>query len=282
MNKIDNLDKVRENKEGILSLSLPVNGGRWEETEFLEIIDMCVKAGMNQLLTIMVDPQASKVAETAPAEIIVGKDGIEKGSHLDMVFPSILNKLRKQFPDLPLIASVSPSEVICYGGKRFLLKCVENGIEGLDLPLYPAIDDPFEFRKFAQDNGIRYFCSLHAHSLDLNNPVHMSTYDGLIRISTGELFLVTAIPTTENGFNGNFFNDHVKRIRKTQEKYGKQNCKILSIGGIATPEDAYQLVQVAHTDGVHFSSKFLNKLLQKQPLEQIEEWIKQVKSAMQG
>lgn len=282
MNKIDNLTAVRDNKEGILSLSLPITFGRWDESEFFEIMDMCVEAGLNQLLPIMYEPQAFKTAEIAPAEIIVSKDGYLRGNYMDMTFPPTLHKIHQRYPDLPFIASFGPSEIVTYGVGRFLEKCKEFNIDTIDLAIYPAADDPLGLYKAIREAGLNYCCPLHAFSIDMKNPEHLVTFDNLVRLSYGELFLVTAIPTTELGFVGENFIPYVERIREKQKEYQNEDCKILSIGGIISPEDAYQLVRVAKTDGVHFSSKFINRLLQKEPLEKIQTWLKQVKDAMRG
>lgn len=130
MNRIDSLIQLRDKKEGILSLTLAPNN-LWDQSKAYELIDMMCHAGMNQLLHLVCDPDASKMAEIAPVEVALLKRGIESGYRTEMISKPLL-EIRKQYPDLPMITTAHIGEMFCYGQKRFLRKCAEIGIDGMD------------------------------------------------------------------------------------------------------------------------------------------------------
>lgn len=276
------LTEVRDAHEGILSLTLPANGGKWEDTEYFEIMDMMVSSGMDQMLTILTNPNAFKNNELATTEVVACRQGIERGADSDLMFTHTLAKIRQRYPKLTLIASGNIPCAIAYGIDRYFQKCVENGIEAIDLPVYPCIPDPFSFTARMHQNGLYNVCSLHADSIDLKNPEHVKVFDELIHIGKGEIFLVPAIPMTAGGFDGEFFKPYVDHIREVQAADNNSGCKIIAIGGIQTAEDAYQLVRVSGVDGVHFSTRFLKPLLAGESLESISAWLKTIKDAMRG
>lgn len=277
MNRLDLLYDVRAKGEGILSASLAPDGAR-DYSALFERVDMLKSAGLNQLLEIVVDPQAFKGADIANTETALVLEGMQKGSHFDMFHETII-ALRNRYPDLPLIASGGITDMLCYGQQRFLTKCAKIGVDGIDFPLYLAAEDPIGFRQGVINAGMYYVAPINAASVDFSDPYIMDLLEKLIVISAGQIFLVPAPPGTGNGFDGKQFQATVECIREIQYKHNVK-ATIISIGGITRPDDAYQLVKVAGTDGVHFSSALIQKLLGGVPLEKIEDWLKEVKAAM--
>ena len=282
MNRIDRFTSLRENNEGILSASLPATTGRWTDEEFMAILDMLVESGLNQLLTIQVHPEAFKAMETAPAEIRVSHDGLMRGLHTDTMFPNIVYEIRKRYPDLAMVVSGNIADFILYGFGRAYEKAKEVGYDGMDMPLYPALTDEFQFRKMSNDLGIHFFNCVHIASFPHLNedPEQRALYEELIATSKGELFLVPALPSTNFGFDGEYFKTVITDIREVQKKYDNTDCKIICIGGVNTPEDVNQLVRIGGADGVHFSSAVLNRLLNGDSLESISAFLKDIKAAM--
>ena len=120
----------------------------------------------------------------------------------------------------------------------------------------------------------KQFVHLHIHT-------DHSLVDGLVRVTSGELFLVPAIPGSGDGIDGEKVRPYVRAIREMQVK-NDNICPIIGIGGISTAEDARQLVHTAGVDGVHFSTAFMKRIFAGETYPYIRDWLKLVKTAMQG
>ena len=278
MNRIDLLKEVNDRGEGILSCSLAPNGVH-DFNELLNDVSFLRNCGLNQLFTLCYDPDVMKLAEIAPAEIRLLKRGIEKGSYREMYFDNA-RAIREANPDLAMIATPMVGDTLCYGMGRFLEKCQEVGVDGMDTAHYLSIEDPVSFRKRVIDAGIHFLCAVDAMEIDLSKPEHVERLDGIVKISTGEILFVGGIPGEAEKLDGNYYRPLVEHIRRVQ-KENNIEARIISIGGLNTPDDVYQMVHVAGTDGVHFSSAFIKRLLAGRYAE-IETWLKDVKDAMRG
>ncbi|NMC64312.1 MAG: hypothetical protein GYA55_14200 [SAR324 cluster bacterium] len=273
------LKETIEKKEGILSISLAPNGIRDYE-EVLNSVQYLTEAGMNQLLMLSYIPDAMKLAEIAPSERKLLLQGIEKGSYRELFFDNAM-AVKKRFSDLPIVATPMLGDVLCYGLERFIKKAARVGVNGWDSAHYQAIADPVGYRKLVEKENIAFICAINAGGVDINNSDHRNTLEEIIRVTTGEVFFVPAIPGTSNVLKGQPVKSMVDFVHELQDKYNN-HCPIISIGGINTPEDAYEVVRVAGTDGVHFSSAYMKRRFRGQSKEEIQAWLKEVKQAMKS
>jgi len=273
------MKEIRRTGEGILSLSLAPSGVRdysdlWYSTGYLK------EAGMSQLLIISFVPDSMKLNGLALAEQRMVAEEMAKGSYRDMVFDSFA-AVRGKFPDLPLIATPLLGDVLCYGMGRFIQKAKAAGVNGFDVATYQTIEDAAGYRARVEEAGLAFICALGANGLELDNPLHRKTMEGVVRVTSGELFFVPGAPGNNRPLSGAAVKNLVDFIRELQDKYHNR-CPIISIGGVTTPGDAYEMVRIAGTDGVHFSSAYMKRRFNGQSREEIQAWIREVKKAMQS
>lgn len=279
MNRIDKLAECRESGEGILSISLAPDCTR-EYKGLLDEVSFLIECGLNQLLVLYYQPQIMGVGLTSPSEVRAVKERAQKGTYPEAFFDSVA-EIRKNFPDLAIIASGVVWDVACYGQKRFLEKCRKIGIDALDFPNYCAVKDPIEFCKDTIEADLRYIYSfMSAGTLDLTQKNQQDVVDRAIDISSREIFVVPGIAGEQKAIDGRECRPIVDYIKEYQKKNEKNGC-VIGIGGINTAEDAYQLVHVIGMDGVHFSSAYLNRIARHVPRQDIAKWLKGVKNAMQ-
>lgn len=277
MNRIDSLKKVRDRGEGILSVTLAPTGTK-DFSKLLERVDFLDKCGLNQLLLIYYEPNSMKIGGIAPAELKLVKQEMMNGTSTDM-FLDNADAIRKSYPNLPLIATVNVGEALCYGTKRLFTKFKKIGIDGIDTPSYLAVDDPVSFRMCAESSGIHFIGAIYANFVNMDNPAHIQKIDNLVKVCRGEILFVPTDQGATKALKGDGFRPLIHHIREIQ-KQNNIDANIIAISGINTPEDAYQMVHVAGTDGVHFSSAFIKRLLADESYENISSWLKEVKNAM--
>lgn len=276
-NRLNNLGDIGAKKEGILSLTLAPNGIH-RYNELIESVDFLQECGMNQLIMMCYEPNAMKLAEFVPAEIQLLKQGLGDGGYTDMFFDNI-TMIRERFPDLPLIANALPGDIACYGKIRFFNRCKQVEIDGIDCAYYHGIKDLFSLRRHTIDTGLHFICAIYANAINMEHQTHREILEQLTVISNAEVFVVPSIAGRTDRINGERLVDIVAYIREIQKKHGI-NGRIIGIGGINDPEDAYQMTHVAGADGVHFSSAFIKKYLGGVPKADIASWLKEVKAAM--
>ena len=218
-----------------------------------------------------------RVSSIAPAEVNVTRLGTLKGTYSDAFFDSAA-VIRKNFPDLPLIASGIVPDIVCYGMGRFVEKLAEVGVDALDTPNYKAVTDPIGLVAYTVDAGVYYIPPVTGADIDMNDEKHRELLTRLTVIGSGELFFVPGISGDTKRICGEGFIPSIQYIREVQ----KQNSlfgRIIAIGGINTPEDVDQLVRVAGVDGVHFSSAYLNRVANHTSKSEIAAWLREVKEA---
>ena len=233
---------------------------------------------MNQLLFITYNPNAGKLGELAPAERTFVKMGRAGGQYEDMFMDNV-RAVREKYPDLPILVTPMIGDVLCFGQKRFVKKCVEVGVDGMDTAMYPAWDDPTHFRRDLEAVGINFVAAITGGAINMDDPTTVEAMDKMVRVSTGEIFFVPAVPGTKSELKGSKFAPAIKRVREVQDQYTGR-YPIIAIGGMNTAEDAYEAVKVAGMDGIHFSSAWMKRLFANEPLEKIETWLKEVKAAI--
>jgi len=267
----------RPKGEGILSLSLATFGIRGYG-EFAERLDMMVESGINQLLLITYHAEVLRLAEIAPAEQHMVNLGLEHGRYAAM-FEDNVSFVKERYPDLPVIVTPMIGDVISFGMPNFVRMCKRSGVDGMDTAQYPAIEDPVNFRRSLEKEGIAFICAVNGGSVRMEDETAVAVMDDLVRTTSGELFYVPGIPGTQSDIKGAAVKPYIDRIRAVQDGCGNR-CPIISIGGISTAEQAYEMVNIAGTDGVHFSSAFMKRIFAGEPLEKIGQWLCQVKQAM--
>ena len=275
-NNLDKLAEVSERGEGIISCSLAPYGNH-DYSALLHDVDFLISCGLNQLLLLCYQPNLLKLAEIAPNEIRLLKRGKKDGQYEKMFFDN-LDAIRENHPDLPVIATPMVGDTLCFGTGRFLKWCQEHKVDGLDVAHYFAIDDPLGYVKRAHEAGIHFIPAVDAMYFDLDNEEHCEIVTELAKIAHGELLFVGGVPGEAPSLDGNFYKKKVEFIRNVQ-KENDLHARIVAIGGMNTPEDAYQMVKVAGCDGIHFSSAFMKRLLANKYAE-IETWLKEVKQAI--
>ncbi len=266
-------------KEGILSVSLAPNGSR-DYKDLLDSVSYLIEAGLTQLMMLSYVPDAMKLSEIAPFERRLLLKGIQYGSYRDMFFDNA-KAVKEKFSDLPLIATPMLGDVLCYGLKRYITKAAQVGVNGWDSAFYQAVDDPTGYRKLVEEANMGFICAIGSGGLDLDNTDHCKILDAIVKVTSGELFFVPAQPGTANSLKGAPIKKYVDYIHDLQEK-NNNHCPIISIGGISSAEDAYEVVKVAGTDGVHFSSAYIKRRFSGQSKKEIQTWLKEVKQAMKS
>lgn len=280
MERIKRAFEKYKGRGGALSISMSTIGGR-DYREFSERLDMLVEAGMDQFLLITFHSEIFRLAEIAPAEQMMVKQGVEQGKYPEM-FIDTVKYARERYPELPIIVTPMIGDAIAYGITNFVRTCKEIGVDGMDTAQYAAIEDLTGFRHQTQEAGMGFICAVNGGAVRLEDAEAVAVLDELVRITSGELFYVPAIPgTVQKGMKGSAFRPYIEHIRTVQKVCGN-SCPIIGIGGISNAEQAYELVRVAGLDGVHFSSAFMKQLFAEEPLEKIEAWLKEVKKAMKG
>lgn len=273
------LQETIAKKEGVLSVSLAPNGiGDYKD--LLDSVSYLTEAGLTQLMMLSYVPDAMKLSEIAPSERRLLLEGIQGGSYRDMFFDNA-QAVKEKFSDLPLVATPMLGDVLCYGLKRYIKKAAQVGVNGIDSAHYQAVDDPIGYRKLVEEANMGFICAIGAGGLDLDNTDHCKMLDVIVKITSGELFFVPAQPGTSSSLKGAPIKKYVDFIRELQEK-NNNHCPIISIGGISSAEDAYEVVQVAGTDGVHFSSAYMKRRFSGQSKKEIQTWLKEVKQAMKS
>lgn len=278
-NRMDSLHELRAGREGILSTSLAPVGDR-NYSVFTERLDCLIRGGLSQLLEIVADPGVFTGTDIALAETQLVLDSTRRGSYREMFFDTAA-VIRQRYPQLPLIASSGIMNVMSYGQKRFLRKCAQFGVDAVDFPRYLTIEDPIDFRRDVRDAGMYIICPIYLDRFDLRCERQMELLEQVTVISEGQLFLVPGASGSSSRFDGRKYRPLIETIRSFQDKH-QIKATIICIGGITTPDNAYELVRVAGADGVHFSSACINRLLDGTPLEQVERWLLESKAAMRG
>ena len=277
MTRLRNLQEVVDRGEGILSCSVAPNGAH-DYKKLMEDVDLLVESGLNQLLMIFSQPATMRSASIAPAEVNAVKEGVKNGNYMDALFDSA-KVVREKYPDLPIIISGIVPDVVSYGLGNFAKKMKETGIDAVDFPVYKAVEDPIGFRYRINEYGIDYITPLMG-AFDLNDEKIKETARKYVEIAgDGEVFLVPGMSGGKKGMDGNVFVKQIEFIKNTQKELKKDGV-VVAIGGINTPEDAYQLVNVAKADGVHFSTAYLNRVANGEDKEEIRKWLLNVKKAM--
>ncbi len=274
----EKLNEVINRGEGILSASLaPYSSRNYERLN--DEVNLLLEGGLNQLLIIHYVPENMKLAEIAPLERkFVLRNYKEEEAYTDMGFDNIA-EIHRNHPDLPIIDTPHFSATVTYGVERFIRKCEKVGVAGWDSVGYQVVEDPCGYRKKVEKHNIGFIGCVSYGGLDLNNEEHRQRVDRMVKASSGELYVVPAVPGSSDGIKGELVRPVIQYIRESMVRQNNLQ-PIVCIGGIASPEDAYQCVQVAGANGVHYSSAFMKKVVEGESRENIVAWLRETKAAM--
>ena len=275
--RLEKLAAVNQAGEGILSLTLAPNGvGRHDP--LLDSLEFLRECGMDQLILLACEPNALKMAEITRAEAwLMNQEQVGRGS-TDVFFDNVA-AIRERFEDLPVVANPMTGDVVCYGQGRFLDRCVEIGVDGIDCAYYQCVADPFGLCAEAADAGVHFLGAVYASALDLANPVHTRLIEQVTLLSRGQLLFVSGVAGERRAIDGSRFAETMAYIRAVQAEHGI-DARIVAVGGINTPEDAYQVTQVAGADGVHLASALIKRQRRGDSSDEIASWLRELKAAM--
>ena len=276
-NRLKKLTDVTARGEGIISASVACCSKK-SYGRLLDDVGALLEGGLNQLLLIFYAPENMRVASIAPAEVAATRNSIAGGTYEEAFFDTAA-AVRAAYPELPLIASGVVPDVVTYGIGRFLQRIWETGVDAIDTPNYKAVADPIGLAAQTLAAGGSYIPPITTSQLRLELPEHQAFLSETARIGREEIFFIPGVSGETKRITGAQFVSMVDCLREKQRQQGT-NGVIISISGINTPEDAYQLTHVAGTDGVHFSSAYLNRVTAGTPANEIIAWLKEVKCAM--
>ena len=170
-NRMELLYETARNRRGVLSTSLAPSGNH-DYSKLHERLDCLMESGLDQLLEIMADPTTFTGTDIAMAETRLVLEGTKHGAYREMFFDTAA-QIRNKYPDLPLIASCGIMNIMSYGQKRFLNKCVEYQVDAVDFPRYLVLDDPIHFRADVRSAGMYIICPVYLDRFDLKNEEQM-------------------------------------------------------------------------------------------------------------
>lgn len=278
-NRLEQLAAVNRAGDGILSLTLAPNGRR-RYGELLDSMEFLQECGMDQLILLAGEPNALKMAEITRAEAwLMNQEQVERGSS-DLFFDNV-EAIRERFADLPVVANPMAGDIVCYGQGRFVERCVEVGVDGVDCAYYQSVADPFGLCAELTGAGVHFLGAVYASALDLANPVHRDLIDRVVDLSRGQLLFVSGVAGEQREIDGSRFVEMMAYIRGVQEARGI-DARIVAVGGINSPEDAHQMTQVAGADGVHLASALIKRQRGGANRSEIAAWLRELKAAMRS
>jgi hypothetical protein len=278
-NRLEKLASGTDAGEGILSLTLAPNGLRRYD-QLLDSLEFLRECGMDQLILLAGEPNALKMAEITRAEAwLMNQEQVQLGSS-DMFFDSV-EAIRERFEDLPLVANPMAGDIVCYGQGRFVQRCVEVGVDGVDCAYYQSVTDPFGLRSELISAGVHFLGAVYASALDLKDPVHRKLVEQVVALSRGQLLFVSGVAGEQRQIDGSRFVETMAYIRSVQRARGI-DARIVAVGGINSPEDARQMTQVAGADGIHLASALIKKKRGGATRDEIATWLRELKAAMRS
>ncbi len=160
---------------------------------------------------------------------------------------ALVARLRKKYPDLPIILMTYSNIVIREGGvKRFVQRSKESGVDGFILPDM-NIDEAHLYIKVASEAGLAtvFLASPNTKKIRLKS---------IISKSSGFLYLVTVFGVT--GAQKSFQNLTAHSIRRVKRLSGSKIPVVVGFG-ISKPEHVRYMIN-AGADGVIIASAILD------------------------
>ncbi len=195
------------------------------------------------------------------------KTALDNNLKLNDIF-SMVEKVRKQ-TDIPLLFMNYVNPIIAVGEKKFLIRSVNAGIDGLIIPDLP-IEESGSMRQIADKIGL----SMTFLVSPTSDPKRIQMID---KATTGFVYAVTVAGVT--GANKKFSkstDDYLKMLHK------KLNHKFVAGFGVSNSNDAKRLSK--YSDGVVIGSKLIQIIreakTQKSSIMKIEKFLKEIRKTL--
>ena len=214
------------------------------------------------------------------ADILAYKQGITSDMNWE-----IIAKAREKYPEKPIIVVSFFNDIVGYGVERFAENCRKYQVDGLDTPGYSYVTSK-DYIKYGQKLFEAGSGLIHPISTDLalapeGTPEYNLLYD-MICAGTGFLFIMTDA-AGKSGGTGSIPVEKMKpataRIKEIQKKAGNI-IPVITVCGIATPQNAEEAVIQVGTDGVMLASAVVRKILAGDSIDAIGEYLRSIKNAM--
>lgn len=236
-----------------------------------ELVDVLVKAGAD-IIEVGI-PFSDPIADGPTIQ------GAYNDALKNKVNPTkclaLVARIRKKYPDLPIILMTYSNIVIREGGvKRFVQRSKESGVDGFILPDM-NIDEAHLYIKEASEAGLAtvFLASPNTKKIRLKS---------IISKSSGFLYLITVFGVT--GAQKSFQNLTIHSIRRVKRLSGSKIPVVVGFG-ISKPEHVRYMID-AGADGVIIASAILDiiKSNLKSPALglKIKSFVESMKSACQS
>jgi tryptophan synthase alpha chain len=254
---ITKLTQLREQKEKALVLFLTAGYPQLDSTVQLALELAKAGADIIELGMSFSDPLAD-----GPVIQTSSQQAIKNGITLDLIFNQV-KEIRKH-TDIPLVLMGYLNPILHYGEERFYADAKDAGVDGIILPEVPL-----------EESGRFLLLDKKYNFADILF-VGPATSDDRIKIIdksiSGFLYCVSTTGVTGKSNIGNI-GSYIDRVKKN----AKINPVLVGFG-IKTPNDARDIAQ--HSDGVIVGSAFIQKIAQEETLQQLEDFVHQLKTAI--
>jgi tryptophan synthase alpha chain len=283
MNRLDQVaKKLMQKSQGQLGVVCPPSPPPFKFT--LDFVDIAVQAGVDMMFVPFACPESRYPWMMGPTEQKADKAALEQGITAEMYF-ECMRTIRQLHPDLALVLVSFESDVFGYGIERFVERCIESGVDGIDTPGYSMIrsrDISGLGRRLATAN----IHLIHPISIEIamspEGSAENNILQGLIRASGGFVFLMADSAGKgggQSGFPRESLTAAAKRIKEYQLKLNKV-CQVITVCGISSPELSAAAYRDVLSDGVLVSSAIIRRLNANQTLAEIKDFLKSLKAAM--
>jgi tryptophan synthase alpha chain len=250
----------------------------------LDFVEIAVQAGVDMVFVPFMFPEARAPWMMGPTEQMADIVALNQGITADMCF-DCMKTIRNLYPDLPMVVVSFESDVFGYGQERFMDRCIQAGVDGIDTPGYSMIRNQ-DVSKFGKRLAAADIHLIHPISIEIAlsgvGSCENDLLQGLIKASGGFVFLMADSAGKgggQSGFPKEPLKAAAKQIKAYQKKLGKI-CPVITVCGISSPELAGAAYLDVSSDGVLVSSAIIRRLNSKESLDQIKIFLKSLKAAM--
>lgn len=284
MNKLD-LSAKKAEQEGFGQLSLICPPSLPPYTYSFEFLDMMVESGVDILFMPFMSPQVRMPWMMGGTEQVVDYEAVTSGITADMNFELIAHA-RKKYKDMPIVVVSFFNDVMAYGIDRFVEKCRELEVDGIDTPGYSFVTNK---------DYTGYGAKLAAANVHLIHPI--SAEVAMAEEGTGDCELLIELLKNGRGFvfimadsagkSGatgllpvDTLQPAVARIKALQKELGVVTCPVITVCGVSSAQNGKEAVTDIGSDGVLLMSAVVRKIQAGETLGQIGEFLNGIKQAM--
>ncbi|MBQ6058519.1 MAG: tryptophan synthase subunit alpha [Clostridia bacterium] len=266
------------------SLGILITPSKAPYTYSLAFADMLVASGVDMLFFPFGVSDVRMPWSMGGTEQLTDAAGMKSGISAENFF-EMMKLICEKYPDHPKVAVSFYSDILAYGIDRFIEKCVECGIDGIDLPHYSVVSSD-DYSHFAAKLARAGICLIVPYSTEIAmSPKGTRDYDllcGMMKASGGFGFLM-ADSTAKSGQTWGLPVDKMKpaaeRLKAIQKELGI-DWPLISVCGISTPQNGIEAVREIGTDGVLIASAVIRMILAEKPLEEIGAYLKTMKASL--